>query len=381
MKKHLIDTRRSRRSRSRGLTLIEILVGMVVALITTLAIFQVTAVSESYRRTTTGGSDALQNGAYAQFMLERYIRLGASNFATLPKVFGCPLRVYKGGAAVVGPISAAAGYPEPFKSNIDFPVVLSPVIIRPGSNSDPDTVLVLAGQHQSIAKTLTPTGIPKDMVTFAASVGINNLKDSSGNVLHDLLLAVDQDPGAGSSTCDVAEAMDTSVALTGSGNVYTSSDAFNNYSKNTVIANLGNRPLFVAFTVGNDGQTANALLSYNVLTNTLTSSADGILTIKAIYGVASLPTSLAVTSWQAPTGSYSPGSLSADTVSLLRAVRIAVVARNAQPDKQLVSNATIDVFADTSAKQTITVPDRHYRYKVFETIVPLREMISASYSQ
>src|SRR4051812_23894850 len=57
-----------------GFTLIEILVGVIIGLLGTLIIFQVFAVSEGQKRTTTAGGDAQQNGAFSLYALEHDIR-------------------------------------------------------------------------------------------------------------------------------------------------------------------------------------------------------------------------------------------------------------------------------------------------------------------
>lgn len=54
-----------------GFSLVEVMVGMVIAMLGIIVIFQVFSVSESIKRTTTSGGDALQNGAVAMFMLDR----------------------------------------------------------------------------------------------------------------------------------------------------------------------------------------------------------------------------------------------------------------------------------------------------------------------
>ena len=88
---------KSLRRAQRGASLVELMVGMAVALVTVLAITQVMVASEAYKRTTTGGSDAQQNGAYSGLMLERYIRMGSSNFATIANAFGLPAQCLPGG--------------------------------------------------------------------------------------------------------------------------------------------------------------------------------------------------------------------------------------------------------------------------------------------
>ena len=64
------------------------------------------------------------------------------------------------------------------------------------------------------------------------------------------------------------------------------------------------------------------------------------------------------------------------------AVRVAVVARSGLYEKEEVSPATIRLWEDSAAAPTtigpvwtLTADDRHYRYKVFQTVVPLRNLI------
>ena len=69
---------------SRGFTLVEIMVGVLIGLIGTVVIFQVFAVSEGQKRTTTGAGDAQQNGVFALFQVERDLRTAGFGLAHLP---------------------------------------------------------------------------------------------------------------------------------------------------------------------------------------------------------------------------------------------------------------------------------------------------------
>src|SRR5258708_3673161 len=84
---------RSRRSRAKahrtlacahapahahGFTLIELMVGLLISLICTLAMMAAFAGFEGQKRTTTSGNDAQQNGSYSLFQLERQIRSAGS---------------------------------------------------------------------------------------------------------------------------------------------------------------------------------------------------------------------------------------------------------------------------------------------------------------
>jgi type IV pilus assembly protein PilW len=68
------------------------------------------------------------------------------------------------------------------------------------------------------------------------------------------------------------------------------------------------------------------------------------------------------------------------------AIRIAVVARSGLYEKEEVSPATIRLWEDSANPPTTTGPvwtltadERHYRYKVFQTVIPLRNMIWRPY--
>lgn len=62
------------RAREAGFTLVEIMIAMLIGLIGIVVIMQVFAVSEGFKRTATSGTDAQINGAIALYMLEREIR-------------------------------------------------------------------------------------------------------------------------------------------------------------------------------------------------------------------------------------------------------------------------------------------------------------------
>jgi type IV pilus assembly protein PilW len=67
--------RRFRTAAQAGFTLVEIMIGLLIGVIGIVIIMQVYAVSESYKRTATSGTDAQSNGAVALYLIEREIRL------------------------------------------------------------------------------------------------------------------------------------------------------------------------------------------------------------------------------------------------------------------------------------------------------------------
>lgn len=66
----------------------------------------------------------------------------------------------------------------------------------------------------------------------------------------------------------------------------------------------------------------------------------------------------------------------------VRALRIAIVARSIQYEKEMVSPATLTLWGevdaandDASPVRALTDEQRHYRYKVYTTIIPIRNLI------
>lgn len=90
-----------------GFSLVDVMVGMVIALLGVIIIFQVFSVSEGIKRTTTSGGDALQNGASALFALERSLKeagygiFSSTNLAPLPAdpAGTAPVTIVPGAAA------------------------------------------------------------------------------------------------------------------------------------------------------------------------------------------------------------------------------------------------------------------------------------------
>ncbi|MDP2247591.1 MAG: PilW family protein, partial [Nitrosomonadales bacterium] len=124
---------------------------------------------------------------------------------------------------------------------------------------------------------------------------------------------------------------------------------------------------------------------------------DEIVALQAQYGVSASAGSNRVTEWKDATGDWAPANLAAnvDRRNRIKAVRIAVVARNGLREKEIVSN-TCTTFRgvvnngpcawndegyddapkiDLSPLYAEASEWQYYRYRSFETIVPLRNML------
>lgn len=118
------------------------------------------------------------------------------------------------------------------------------------------------------------------------------------------------------------------------------------------------------------------------LTGTSAILARGVVAMRVQYGVSAAAGQTTITSWQDPTGAgWSP--LSVANVLRLRAVRIGVVLRSEQPEKQQagVCVATPDVTNLRVLGFDPTPPDvggigwNCYRYRTTEVTIPLRNWV------
>jgi type IV pilus assembly protein PilW len=286
---------------------------------------------------------------------------------------------------------------------------MAPALISDGGGAAPDVVLGISGANDSVNTPVVVAGAPTATnVSLANTLGVRQ---------NDLLMIVEQ--GATGNPCPLTQVgspdplwspavppmplMPNPIAFAANDSW---SDGFNGYSASAKVANLGpavcpvgvpcERPRFVAFGVGTDpaGFTS-ALLTYDLLFGAEApfngdpiSIADNVVNLQAVYGVAATPTDPKVAEWVAPTAPWDLANLtngsaaSADLIARIRAVRITVVARNAQWEKDPVSPATVVLFADLPAAARVTVnlttDERHYRYKQFDAVIPLRNMLIAS---
>jgi len=82
-----------------------------------------------------------------------------------------------------------------------------------------------------------------------------------------------------------------------------------------------------------------------------------------------------VNEWLPATGAWA--NPTSAMIARIKAIRIAVVARNPQYEKDVISPDSLLLW-ENGPEITLTEDERHFRYRVFETIVPLRNLIWAS---
>jgi type IV pilus assembly protein PilW len=365
--------------RSGGFSLVEIMVGVAIGLIGALVMMQVSAIFEGRKRTTTSGTDAQTNGAVALFTVERDLRKAGYGIS-VPDAIGCTVNRYFATSA-------------PRQSTF----VLTPVMIAKGANGLPDTISTFASSKEGWS---LPNRITSEHPPQGATVFMNTVL---GLTAGDMLLAYQ--PG---KTCTLFQA--TSVVA---GNVEVAHDATSNWNAdaaNSVFPPTGYDVGALVFNLGAMSNRSYSIGGGNSLivtqnagatnTNTVQTLASDIVQIKAEYGFdtrAGNPVDLQVQEWSGTLIDADHNGRTDDGGDYRRiaAVRMAVVARSPlmeKPNSSGVCDITIATATATRPANSPTwaggaidvskTPDNQpvpnwqcYRYKVFETIVPLRNTL------
>lgn len=314
----------------RGFGLVEVMVAMVIGMIGIIIMMEVFAVAEGQKRSTTGTGDAQNNGALALYTLQRDIRQAGYGFNAV-NVLGCALTL-------------------PNKQTL---AQLAPVVIsQSGGDDHTDTLLIAYGSSAG-----SPEG---DTVTSALTApGAIGVQSPTNFAVGDWVIAA---PSAEITGCSLALAQVTSVApleVKDSGAV-----------DGGALFNLGSSPRIQAYAIhSGDLTVCDYMASDCSKAASYTQIASNIVSLRAEYGHASTAAS-GVDSWN------QTAPVTACEWARTPALRIAVVARNRQPDKDTLTSDTPTWEGQKSSAIDLSSQGdwQHYRYKVFETVIPLRNL-------
>ena len=358
-------------TREGGFTLVEIMVGMVIGLLASLAITQVFATFDSQKRSTMGGADAQTNGSIALYTIERDVQMAG---------FGLPVFDTINPPLKCSPSPTVTATPATTPASIDiFPLSILDGGAAAGAS---DTILVrfgdsaMGGISVRVVNPATPTAAP--------GIAVNN---NQGCVTGDAALISN---GTACGATQVTIPANTTNIILASAPGALATGAYIGcmgkwrqiaYSVNTV-AGVVNTAL---------GPTQLQMQASDPLA-ALAPLVPDIVNIQAQYGVSAVATSNVVTQWVDASGATWGPAITVDDRNRIKAIRVAVVARNGTMDKYNVvtsacsstTSATptgLCAWAGTAVSPAPTIdlsndPDwAHYRYRVFDTIIPLRNMI------
>lgn len=366
------------RRRNRGFGLVEIMVGMTIGIIASIVIFQVFAASERQKRTTTGAADAQTNGAIALFMLERDIKM--SGWGLEGSIFASCETIY----SYDGSTGTAASNP------------LAPAIIVDGGNN-PDAITLQyyddpSNRNFKFATTTLTSTMPQSssILNVNSTYGCANIDVNGDGVVNnqDIPKAIVQQ-GNSCTLMDITSTNAQALNLQhnpGEGDnppaSYQNANGWPAYSTGATIQCF-NKMFAKTYSVASQQlQLQNA---DSLGTSQTYQIAPQIIDMKAQYGVANAG-SQQVNQWVDATGAWA-SPLTAANAKRIKAIRIALVARSTQYEKpenaagtcEATTAAMVADWSTWAAFNTAAYPEdwQCYRYRVFETVVPLRNVIWA----
>jgi type IV pilus assembly protein PilW len=375
------------RREQHGFSLIEIMIGLVIGLIAVLVIYQIYTVSEGFKRNTTAAGEAQMNGLFSTFVLG--------------------MELSNGGAAMA--VSAADLASCVDTGNIATSFRPIPVLITDGGgDSSPDSFVV----NYSMATTLAGTAMFNADAAAGAKyeiqssggfhigdliVGIANPAGTNGNCASSKVTQVD--PVTVPPTCDPNDPnkagnclANVTITHTGTGISFTGTGL----PGSSTLFNMGpaDRAQKIRYSVNNGVLYSTPLLDSNGAPAALPGNplASNIVNMKVEYGIDNNLDQLGLLdTWvQATAGAgWDPAAMlpaSLTKINQVKAIRIGIIVQSEQFDQTLgpydwvLFDCADVVKANCPGRLTGTIaaqttPPGNWRFRKYETVIPLRNEI------
>lgn len=350
----------SNKARQSGISLIEIMVGMVIGLLATMVIVQVFATFDGQRRKTSGSADAQTNGSIALYSLQRDLQMAG---------YGMPLPMADRENSSLK-CDPSPEYDPDNDPSTDNSIKLFPAEIIDGAGNASDVVIARYSMTQMGA-------VPVKIV-------------DASNATSPVGMTVDNNLGC--SDNDVAI-----ISLGGSCLMTLVEDATGNPATQKNVRLIASTPLGAPLApgakltcMGNWQEYRYEVINGQLVMNGVPMM-DGIVALQAQYGIAAAVNSNQVTQWVNATAPWdNPTVMDRNRI---RAIRVALVARSGQRDRDIVTNQCVtaqgtvnngpcawdDTQFDPAPMIDLSQVDgadwQNFRYRAFETIVPIRNML------
>ena len=347
-----------------GMSMIELLLGIALSMGAIIAIYLILTSWDARRRTIATGSNAQISGGVGIMDIERDLRQAGVGFGNVSAAtIGCTVSTYN---STLTP------------QNSSF--TLTPIEIIDGASGAPDTIHVLYGNSAYVANI---------QELDASTATTKTLKYRAGFNAGDTILV------AGNTPRDCATYEVTGNLATDVVSIEHNTTSYTNFYTAASVTPTGNSSsASVTFSTGeiydlgpSPQRTEWIVTSAGVLTrrNTFRDAtafevAEGIADLQAQYGVdgsdGSTPNgSIEATEWTNTTPT---------NWATLLAVRVAILTRSGQLEKESVTSSALtwsggtftmrNLDGTTSVSSVIANDWHHYRYRVYETVVLLRNM-------
>lgn len=361
----------------RGFGLIEIMVGLLIGMLASMVIFQVASVSERQKRTTTGSADAQTNSAFALYAIERDAKMAgfgleADTMAACNKVYS-----YFNDGSIE---SAVGAYTLPAAINL-----------TDGGGNQSDQIEIVYYSNPAEDNFVIPSGTTLRGPLTAPSNALD-VDNTSGCVAGRLAL-LQQD-----GKCTVMQVTEVKPAAL---QILHDAGAPPTYNPPAAYMTANSWPTYTKGAVLRCGVSVTPTTrTYRLNSTTLESQdsagaasqtvAPNIVALQAQYGIADAGATAVnrADQWTNATGAWAKGTLAQGDGNgkRIKALRVALVARSSEyekPEGNACATTTNEMvaawstWADLSAVKNL--PDwQCYRYKVVETVIPLRNIIWAN---
>jgi len=158
---------------TRGFSLPELMVAMVIGLILTLAVSVMVARQESIRRGLSSGNDLTSNAAYAAYFLDRELRSAGAGFSqTVPDNYGCLVHAAARDKGQLLP--APKAFPAPFDT-LPKDYRLAPLIVFAGAGANGSDVIAVATGNAGVGGNglpVAPKSVATDRLNLANTLGL-----------------------------------------------------------------------------------------------------------------------------------------------------------------------------------------------------------------
>jgi type IV pilus assembly protein PilW len=369
--------------------MIEIMVGVLIGLVAVLVIYQIFTVAEGLKRNTTGAADAQQNGLLSTFTLALELNSAGNGISDAAgRLIRC---------------TPVAGAPDEAIKVTRKPI---PALIEPGASDDaPDALVVIYGT----ASSTTDAAEIASVGTLAAGSASLPVRSPNGFHQGDQIVLI-QDAGVAppaTSPCasDVVGApphvVTAAVPPPNASGIVTltiSPATPFDVTNNSMVVNLGpsTQTQRVRYSVANETLRSLDLVNPAAVAVPLASN---VVNMKAQYGIDNNNDGIIDTWVKADAAPFTPTDLlnanfsldndcNVNPISCIRAFRIGLVVRSDQWDRDLKTPAgdfawTLfdcedPVKLNCPGRMTGTIAqtaDGGWRYRVFETVVPLRNQV------
>ena len=342
-----------------GFTLVEIMVALVIGMLGVIVMMQLFSLSEGQKRATTGSSDAQSSGAIALFGLQRDVRPAGYGISDI-KLLGCNLAL-----PLVAASAPSLGRVASTLNNL-APVTINHASI-PAGDDDSDTLLFVFGGGNG-----SPQG---DGITSQPANIQYAVQTANSFSVNDGVVAA---PQTRASPC--ALSLDRATAVV-SPNVTVAAGVAS--MANGTLFNLGQRLSIRAYAVRGGNLTVCDFMANNCFDNSAgvvgnpvvwVPVANNIVSLRAEYGSdTTAPMDGVVDVYNQTTPTTACGWAKTP------AIRVALVARSGQFEKDEVTSAA-PTWAGTASATSVPIDLsanaswKNYRYKVFETTIPIRNV-------